>query len=84
MSVLVRLPRMLHAKAAAEVVIDEPVHDIAAVRDVLERRFPDLARELSDPIFNVAVNDVMLLHGVRQYPVKDGDVVEIVPTVAGG
>ncbi len=84
MPVIVRLPAMLHAKAGAEVILDEPVHDIAAVREALERRFPDLAAELSDPIFNVAVNDVMLLHGVRQYPIKDGDVVEIIPTVAGG
>ena len=84
MAVIVRLPAMLHAAASAEIVIDEPVHDIAAVRAVLERQFPALATALSDPIFNVAVNDVMLLHGVRQYPVKDGDVVEIIPTVAGG
>ena len=84
MPVLVRLPAMLHGKAAAEVVIDEPVHDIEAVRIALERKFPELATQLADPIFNVAVNDVMLLHGVRQYPVKDGDVIEIVPTIAGG
>jgi molybdopterin converting factor small subunit len=84
MSVIVRLPAMLHDKAGVEVVIDEPVHDIASVREVLERRFPALGEELNDPIFNIAVNDVMLLHGVRQYPVKDGDVIEIVPTVAGG
>ena len=84
MPVIVRLPAMLQAHAASEVVIDEPVHDVAGVRAVLERKFPALAPLLNDPIFNVAVNDVMLLHGVRQYPVKDGDVVEIVPTVAGG
>lgn len=84
MPVTVRLPAMFHATAGPEVVIDDPVHDIAGVHDALDRRFPELARELSDPMFNVAVNDVMLLHGVRQYPVKDGDVVEIVPTIAGG
>jgi molybdopterin converting factor small subunit len=84
MAVIVRLPAMLHKTAGAEVVIDEPVRDVASVRAALERKFPALAQELSDPIFNVAVNDVMLLHGVRQYPVKDGDVVEIVPTIAGG
>ena len=84
MAVIVRLPAMLQPKAGAEVVIDEPVHDIAAVRAALERKFPELSRELADPMFNVAVNDVMLLHGVRQYPVKDGDIVEIIPTVAGG
>ena len=84
MSVIVRLPSMLQSKASAEVVIDEPVHDIASVRAALERKFPALRHDLSDPIFNMAVNDVMLLHGVQQYPVKDGDVVEIVPTIAGG
>jgi molybdopterin converting factor small subunit len=35
-------------------------------------------------MLSVAVNDVMLRHGVRQYPVRDGDVIEIVPTIAGG
>jgi aldehyde:ferredoxin oxidoreductase len=75
---------MLQAEAAAEIVIEEPVRDIAAVRAALERRFPALAVALTDPIFNLAVNDVMLLHGVQQYPVQDGDVVEIVPTIAGG
>jgi aldehyde:ferredoxin oxidoreductase len=84
MPVTVRLPAMLHERAAPEVVIDEPVHDIAAVREALARRFPQIAGDLNDPIFNVAVNDVMLLHGVQQYPIKDGDVVEIVPTIAGG
>lgn len=84
MPVTVRLPAMLHAAAGAEIIIDEPVHDIAGLREALERRYPALVEELADPMFNVAVNDVMLLHGVRHYPVKDGDVVEIVPTVAGG
>ncbi|HUE88651.1 MAG TPA: MoaD/ThiS family protein [Vicinamibacterales bacterium] len=80
----VRLPSMLHAQAGAEIVIDEPVHDVGGIRAILERDYPALAAALTDPIFNVAVNDVMLLHGVQQYPVKDGDVVEIVPTIAGG
>ena len=84
MAVIVRLPSMLHQKAEPEIRIDEPVRDIAAVRAVIERDYPELARDLSDPIFNIAVNDVMLLHGVRQYPVKDGDIVEIVPTLSGG
>jgi molybdopterin converting factor small subunit len=83
-AVVVRLPAMLQPQAGAEVTIDEPVYDIASVWEALARRFPALAGPLADPIFNVAVNDVMLLHGVKQYPVKDGDVVEIVPTVAGG
>jgi molybdopterin converting factor small subunit len=30
------------------------------------------------------VNDEMLLHSVDRHPVKDGDVVEIVPAISGG
>ena len=83
--VLVRLPAMLQGTAAgAEVAIDEPVRDIAAVRAVLGRRFPALAAELDDPIYNFAVNEVMLLHGVATHPVHDGDIIDIVPTIAGG
>lgn len=82
MPVTVRLPAALHASIGTEVQIDEPVHDIADVREALERHYPEQARELSDPKYSVAVNGVMLRHGVRQYPVKDGDVVEIVPSSA--
>lgn len=75
---------MLHSRTGAEQVVNGPVPDVAALWDVLRDRFPDAARDLDDPIFNVAVNDVMLLHGVRQWPLEDGDVVEIVPAIAGG
>jgi molybdopterin converting factor small subunit len=84
MRIVVRMPAMFQHSTGAEVVLDEAVSDIAGVREALARRFPDIARDLEDPILNVAVNDVMLLHGVRQYPVRDGDVIEIVPTIAGG
>lgn len=84
MAVTVRFPAMLQSKAGHEVVIDELVHDVAGLLTALDRKVPGLARELLDPIFNLAVNGVMLLHGVRQYPIADGDVVEIVPTIAGG
>jgi molybdopterin converting factor small subunit len=84
MSVTVRFPAMLHATAGKELVIDEHVHDMASVLSALDRRVHGLAGALQDPIYNVAVNDVMLLHGVRQHPIADGDVVEIVPTIAGG
>ena len=84
MSVIVRFPAMLHATAGKELVIEEHVRDVESLLSALDRIVPGLATALQDPIYNVAVNDVMLLHGVRQYPVTDGDVVEIVPTIAGG
>jgi molybdopterin converting factor small subunit len=82
--VTVRFPSMLHLKAGREATIDETVTDLGALLDLLDRRFPGLARELADPIYNVAVNDEMLLHGVRRHQLRDGDIVEIVPTISGG
>ena len=84
MAVIVRFPAMLHAVAGPEVVIDEPVDDIAAALAALERKVPGITRQLADPIYNLAVNDEMLLHGVRRHPLKDGDIVEVVPTISGG
>ena len=63
--ILVRFPSMLHAMVGREIAIDEPVADVGALIDVLGRRIPGLSRHLADPIYNFAVNDEMLLHGVR-------------------
>ena len=82
--ITVRFPAMLHARAGRELVIEEPLSDLGALLDLLDRRIPGLGRDLADPIYNFAVNDEMLLHGVRTYQLKDGDVVEIVPTISGG
>jgi aldehyde:ferredoxin oxidoreductase len=82
--ITVRFPSMLHARAGQQLAIDEPLADLGALVDALDKRIPGLARELADPIFNFAVNDEMLLHGIRTHPLMDGDVVEIVPTISGG
>jgi molybdopterin converting factor small subunit len=84
MTVTIRFPAMLQAKAGHELRIDEEVADIASLLVILERRIPGLARDLADPIYNFAVNDELILHGVSTRPLKDGDVVEIVPTISGG
>jgi len=60
------------------------VHELADVLAALDRKAPGLLAELDDSVFNFAVNDEMLLHGVQQHPVKDGDRVEIVPAISGG
>jgi molybdopterin converting factor small subunit len=82
--ITVRFPSMLQALAGRELTVDEPVADLGALLDALEQKIPGLARDLADPIYNFAVNDEMLLHGVRTHPLRNGDVVEIVPTISGG
>lgn len=75
---------MLHALAGRELTIDDPLADLGALVDALDRRIPGLAAALADPIYNFAVNDEMLLHGVRTHQLEDGDIIEIVPTISGG
>jgi sulfur carrier protein ThiS len=86
MAVTVYLPSMLrlHAGGAQTLTIHTPVFTLADVLAALDRKAPGLLAELDDSVFNFAVNDEMLLHGVQQHPVKDGDRVEIVPAISGG
>ena len=83
MAVTVRLPAMLR-RGSDTLTITEPVHSIAQLVAALDHAQPGLAARLDDTIFNFAVNDEMLTHGVDHHPIKDGDVVEIVPAISGG
>jgi molybdopterin converting factor small subunit len=67
-----------------EVAIAERVETIGQLVHALERARPGMAAQLRDAIFNFAVNDEMLLHDVQGHPLKDHDVVEIVPAISGG
>jgi sulfur carrier protein ThiS len=73
-----------HAGGADTLTITAPVFTIAELVVALDRKAPGLAARLDDAVFNFAVNDEMLLHGVQQHPVKDGDRIEIVPAISGG
>ncbi|MGQ0736002.1 MAG: MoaD/ThiS family protein [Acidobacteriota bacterium] len=84
MAIVVRLPATLRALAPAELIVSEPVGNIAALVQALDRQAPGLAAALGDPLYNVAVNDELLLHGERTRRLADGDIVEFVPTIAGG
>ncbi|MGH9348088.1 MAG: MoaD/ThiS family protein [Vicinamibacterales bacterium] len=84
--ITVSLPAMLrpHAGGADVLTITAPVHSMAELLAALERSAPRLMRQLDDSVFNFAVNDEMLLHGVQAHELKDGDRVEIVPAISGG
>ena len=81
MPIRVRLPAML---GGGELAVTERVETIAELVGALDRARPGIAAQLRDTIFNFAVNDEMLLHSVDHHPVRDGDVVEIVPAISGG
>jgi sulfur carrier protein ThiS len=73
-----------HAGGAESLTVTAPVFTIAELLIALDRQVPGLAHHLDDAVFNFAVNDEMLLHGVQEHPVKPGDRVEIVPAISGG
>jgi molybdopterin converting factor small subunit len=83
--VVVHLPAMLrpYADGAAALTILTPVSTISELIVALERKAPALAAQLGDAVFHFAVNDVMLVRGVLQHRVKDGDRVEILPATPG-
>ncbi len=82
--VTVRLPVMLRQGGADVLSVDEPVASVATLVDVLARRVPGFSEKLEDAVLNFAINDELILHDVLKHPLRDGDRVEIVPTISGG
>ena len=80
----VRLPAMLRQGGADTLTVDEPVSSLAMLVDVLSSRLPGFREQLDDAVLNFAVNDHLVLQNVLQQPLRDGDRVEIVPTISGG
>ena len=84
MSVTVNFPAALHDVAGASIVVRESVSTVGQLIQALDRIKPGIAQELDDPLYNIAINQEILLHSVDLRPVKDGDIVEVIPTIAGG
>lgn len=66
------------------IVITSQVRTVQELTFALRQARPDLASRLDDSIFNVAINNEMLIHDAGDHPVHDGDIVEIVPAISGG
>jgi molybdopterin converting factor small subunit len=84
MAITVNFPAALYPLAGQSVIVRESVSTLGQLITALDRLSPGIAHELDDPLYNFAVNDEILLHSVESRPVKDGDVVEIIPSMAGG
>lgn len=83
--VTVNFPAALQPIAGgASLIVRESVTNIGQLLQALERLAPGLGEQLDDPLYNFAVNNELLLHAVDQRPIADGDVVEVIPTMAGG
>lgn len=84
MSVTVNFPASLSHLAGPSLIVRESVSTVGQLIQALDRLAPGMARELDDPLYNIAINQEILLHSVDSRPVKDGDIVEVIPTIAGG
>src|SRR3972149_1624663 len=65
-------------------VTAEPVSNVIELREAMQRRFPGATEYLADRNLSVAVNGEMPLHGEKTVPVKSGDRVTLMTTIAGG
>ena len=79
--ITIRLPAML---GGGIVTVTSEVDTVDELTRALRNARPDLASRLDDSMFNFAINDEMLVHDAGNHPLRDGDVVEIVPAISGG
>ena len=84
MPIVVRLPVLLQNDQSDTLTITESVLTVADLIDVLNQQLPGFRTQFDDAMINVAVNNEMLLHRAGDRTLTDGDIVEIVPTIAGG
>ena len=82
--ITVVLPSTLRVSDSDRLEIHEPVGTIGELVESIDRRIPGFRDQLEDSVFNFAVNDEMLLHHARERALRDGDVVEVIPTISGG
>ncbi len=80
----VLLPSTLRVNDSNRIEVHEAVKSVAELVDAIDRRIPGFRDQLDDSVFNFAVNDEMLLYHARERALRDGDVVEVIPTISGG
>lgn len=81
--ITVRLPAGLGNDGPDTIAIAQPVSSVAALVEVLARRIPGFSGRLHAAVFNFVVNDKLIQQDVLRTPLKDGDVVELVPASTG-
>ena len=80
----VLLPSTLRVGDSNRLEVHETVRTVAELVDAIDKRIPGFREQLDDSVFNFAVNDEMLLYHARERTLRDGDVVEVIPTISGG
>ena len=91
MSVQVKLPTILRKHAGGEAKVDAEGATLSEVLDDLESRYPGITKNVrSDDgglyrFINIYVNDEDVRYlGSLETPVTEGDMISLLPAVAGG
>ena len=91
MPVVVRIPTVLRPTTGNKDEISAPPGTVGAVLDALGREYPDFKNRITAdsgklrPYLNVFVNDEDIRFAQDlSTPVKDGDEISIIPSIAGG
>jgi aldehyde:ferredoxin oxidoreductase len=66
------------------VIVDQPVSNVAELREALKNRLPHAALQLEDSILNIVVNGNMVFANEQAVPVRNGDQVTMLAMFAGG
>jgi molybdopterin converting factor small subunit len=82
--VLVRLPSMLRYGRSDALEIADDVRNVGELIEILARRVPGFRQQMDAAMLNIAINDDLVVHDLPARPLRDGDVIEIVPTISGG
>ena len=83
-AVQVTLPEGIPGAPEGAVIVDQPVSDVAGLREALKKRLPHAARKLDDSSLIVSVNGAMVLSNEDATPVRSGDEVTVMRIIAGG
>ncbi len=91
MAVIVRIPMVLRKLTKSQASVEASGSDILSLIDDLEAKYPGLKQRICDDegkirrFVNVFINDEDIRFlGDQAAKLKDGDVISIVPAVAGG
>ncbi len=83
-SVRIKFPAELPGVPEQSFIIDEPVANLAELRELLRHKLPEAKEILSDANLNMILNGKMILAGEDQTPVPDGSEVCLLSYVSGG
>lgn len=83
-AVKVTLPEGIPGAPERAVIVDQPVSDVAGLREALKIRLPHAARKLDDSSLVFSVNGDLVLANEPSTPVRDGDEVAVMRIMAGG